>query len=306
MKNWHYFLGCLALSAGIWLIHNLSNMQTDVVTVSVIAESSLPGRSARSSEAVSMTARCKASGFRLLYIEHRDDPVVVRFDADDLVKGDGDYFTISQAQLYRYVNDILGPGTSVESFLFEELRFRFTRELYRKMPVNAISSITFKQQYMQIGDFVLQPDSVLVYGPADMLASMDAVNTRPIVRDDVKGNLHGEIALDIPPGMRFSDQSVAWSLEVCRFVQLEAEFPVSVRNVPPESSISIYPASVKVSFNCLFPVVADPLSVASCYVDYKDFTNSLTGRCLIQCDNIPQGVISYSIKPEVAECVERL
>ena len=117
MKNWHYFLGCLALSAGIWLIHNLSHMQTDVVTVSVIAESRLPGRSARSGEAVSMTARCKASGFRLLYIEHRDEPVVVRLDPDDLAKAEGDFFTISSSQLYRYVNDILGPGTSVESFL---------------------------------------------------------------------------------------------------------------------------------------------------------------------------------------------
>lgn len=306
MKNWHYFLGCLALSAGIWLIHNLSHMQTDVVTVSVIAESRLPGRSARSGEAVSMTARCKASGFRLLYIEHRDEPVVVRLDPDDLAKAEGDFFTISSSQLYRYVNDILGPGTSVESFLFDELRFRFTRELYRKLPVNAISSLSFKSQYMQTGDFVLQPDSVLVYGPADMLSSMEAVNTRPIVRDDIKGSLHGEIGLDVPQGMRFSEESVSWSLEVSRFVQLEAEFPVTVRNAPATSSFSIYPATAKVSFNCIFPVVADPASSVNCYVDYKEFANSLTGRCVIHCDNVPQGVIDYSVKPEVAECMERL
>lgn len=306
MKNWQYFLGCLALSAGIWLIHNLSHMQTDVVTVSVIAESNLPGRSARSSEAVSMTARCKASGFRLLYIEHKDDPVVVRFEAEDLVQGEGDYFSIAPAQLYRYVNDILGPGTSVESFLFDELRFRFIRELYKKVPVNAISSLTFKQQYMPSGGFVLQPDSVLVYGPADMLSSLEMVNTRPIVRDDVKGNLHGEIALDAPQGMRLSEQKVSWSLDVCRFVQLEAELPLSARNVPAGTSLSIFPANVKVSFNCLFPVMDDPRVSTTCYVDYKEFSNSLTGRCLVHCDNIPQGVISYSVKPEVAECMERL
>ena len=141
---------------------------------------------------------------------------MVRLDPDDLVKAEGDFFTISSSQLYRYVNDILGPGTSVESFLFDELRFRFTRELYRKLPVNAISSLSFKSQYMQTGDFVLQPDSVLVYGPADMLSSMEAVNTRPIVRDDIKGSLHGEIGLDVPPGMRFSEESVSWSLEVSR------------------------------------------------------------------------------------------
>ena len=130
MKNWQYFAGCLALSAGIWLIHNLSHMQTDVVTVQVVAESNISGRAAASSDAVSLTARCKASGFRLLYLERKKDAVRVRFDADDFEQEEGDYFSIGSAQLYRYVNDIFGAGTSVESFLFDKLRFRFIHRYF--------------------------------------------------------------------------------------------------------------------------------------------------------------------------------
>ena len=148
MKNWQYFLACLALSAGIWLIHNLSHMQTDVISLSVIAESRIPGRAARSSDEVTLTARCKASGFRLLYLGRKTDAVVVRFEPEDMTWEEGDYFSISSAQLYRYVNDIFGAGSSVESFLFDKLRFRFIRELNKKVPVHVVSALSFRPQYI--------------------------------------------------------------------------------------------------------------------------------------------------------------
>ena len=306
MKNWQYFLGCLALSAGIWLIHNLSHMQTDVVSVPVIAESSIPGRAARSSDEVTLTARCKASGFRLLYLGRKDKAVTVRFEPEDLTQDVGDYFSISATQLYRYVNDIFGPGTSVESFLFDKLSFRFIRELNKKVPVRVESTLTFRPQYMQNGDFKVHPDSVLVYGPSDLLANTDAVHTKPIVRSDIKGNLHGEIALDVPDRLRLSENTVSWALDVNRYVEIETELPVYARNVPAGADFSIYPNRVKAVFRCVFPIISDPAGSASCYVDYREFAGSLTGRCIIHCDKLPQGVISCTLQPEIAECVERL
>ena len=281
-------------------------MQTDVISVPVIAESSIPGRAALSSEEVTLTARCKASGFRLIYLGRKTEAVVVRFDADDFTPEEGDYFDISANQLYRYVNDIFGPGTSVESFLFDKLRFRFIRELNKKVPVKVVSALTFKPQFMQSGDFSVQPDSVLVYGPSDLLASLEAVNTKSIVRSEIKGNLHGEIALEVPDRLRASSETVSWSLDVSRFVEMEAELPVSGRNVPAGADFSIYPNKVKVVFRCVFPIIADPMAIATCYVDYREFSKSLTGKCIIRCDNLPKGVISCSVDPEVAECVERL
>ena len=281
-------------------------MQTDVVTVQVIAESNIPGRAARSSDAVSMTARCKASGFRLLYLGRKDAPVTVRFDAEDFSQEEGDYFSIPASQLYRYVNDIFGPETSVESFLFDKARFRFIRELNKKVPVEVISMFGFRSQYMQNGDFTVQPDSVLIYGPAELLSRVDAVKTRLIERSDVRSSLHGEVALEVPEGVRVSDNSVSWSLEVSRFVEISSEFPVYGRNVPAGTDFSFYPVKVNVVFRCVFPVIADPSGLVTCYVDYREFAQSRTGRCVIHCDNLPQGIIDYSIQPAVAECVEQI
>ena len=118
MKNWQTFLSCLALSAGIWLIHNMSHLQTSVVAIDVVAQSSINGRAERCVEPVSVTARCKASGFRLIYLGRKSKAVNVCFDAEDFHHEEWDVFSISSAQLYRYVKDIFGAGASVESSRF--------------------------------------------------------------------------------------------------------------------------------------------------------------------------------------------
>lgn len=306
MKRWQTFLVCLLVSAVIWLIHNLSHMQTDLVSVSVIAESNIPGRASRSSDEVLISARCRASGFRLLYLGWRDKTVAVHFDPDDFRQGEGDYFRISAAQLQRYVPDIFGSFVSVEAFLSENIQFRFIRELNRKVPVSAVSLLSFRPQYMQMGDLRVTPDSVLVYGPADMLGGIEAVYTKTIIKNDIRGNLHGEVGLEVPDGMRLSSSTVSWEVAVSRFVELRAELPVEVRNAPSGVDISVFPSSVSVTFKCVFPLIADPTGIARCYIDYEDFAGSVTGRCVIGCDNLPSGVISVKLSPEVAECVENI
>ena len=281
-------------------------MQTDVVSVSVIAESNIEGRSPRSSDIVVLSARCKASGFRLLYLGWKEAPVVVRLEPEDFQQGEGDYFSISAPQLYRYVPEIFGAGVSVESFLFENIQFRFIRELNRKVPVVPVSVLGFRPQYMQMGDLKVVPDSVLVYGPADMLGGINAVYTKAIVKSDIRGNLHGEVNLEQPEGMRLSASSVSWEVAVSRYVEIKASLPVNLRGAPAGVDLSIFPSTVSATFKCVFPLIADPVEQAECYIDYDDFAGSVTGRCVVGCDRLPQGVISVKLSPEVAECVENI
>ena len=304
MKRWQSFLVCLLVSASIWLIHNLSRTQTSLVSVPVVAQSSIAGHAENSSDFVDLTARCRASGFRLLYLGWRKDPLKIRFDAEDLQPVEGDYYSISAAQLYRYVPDIFGADVSVESFLFESVQFRFIPEHYRRVPVVPVNLLSFRPQYMQTGEISISPDSVLVYGSSEMLRSISAAYTKPIVKNDIRGNMHGEIALEVPEGTRLSASNVSWEVPVSRYVELTATLPVVPKNVPNGVDLTVYPSSVDVRFRCVFPLMANPLESAGCYVDYTEFAGSVTGSCIIRCTDIPQGVIDVSISPQVAECVE--
>ena len=304
MKKWSTLIACILISAGIWLIHNLSGTHTDVVTVSVIAESSIEGRAVRSEDVVTISARCHASGFRLLYLGSRKDAFVVRIDPCDLQFKEGEYYTISSNLLSRYVPAIFGQNVTVEAFLFDNLQFRFTSEDNRKVPVQAVCNLEFASEYMQVSDIRLTPDSVLVYGPENLLRTLESVQTRPIEKYDVKSNLRGEVALVEPAGLRVSPDMVGWSLEVSRYVEVETVLPVEVRGAPEGSELILNPSTVVAGMRCNFPLMGDPGGNIVLYIDYSDYSSSINGCCVVRHDELPAGVISLRIDPAVVDCEE--
>ena len=57
-------------------------------------------------------------------------------------------------------------------------------------------------------------------------------------------------------------------------------------------------------YKCSFPLSVDPSDKVYFYIDYHDFEKSIGGRCVAHSSAIPEGVIEYSIEPEVFDCVE--
>lgn len=304
MQKWTVFIVCLLLSASIWLIYNLSQTHSSIVSQEVVAESNIEGRAERSSDAVTMAARVNASGFRLLLIGLRRGAVTVHFSPEDLSADEGDYFTIPASQLLRYAGDIYGPGSKVEAFLFDAASFRFIPENHRRIAVRPVCVPTFRMQYAQISPLLVKPDSVTVYGPAEVIDRVEEVYTSSISLSDLHGNVHGEVRLEAPAGTRLSESKVEYSMEVSRYVEIAVSAPLSVRNLPSGVSLRVYPSTVQATFRCVFPLITDPRGLVEFQVDYGEFSRSITGRCMVRHSALPKGVISCSIEPEVVECVE--
>ena len=304
MRRWPFFIACLLLSASIWLVYNLSQVHTSIVSQEVVAESSLEGRAARSSDAVTMAARVSASGFRLLSVGLRKGSVTVQFAPEDLSPLGDDYFGIPSSKLLRYAGDIYGQGAKVEAFLFDEASFRFIPENNRRVPLRAVCLPSFRAQYTQVSPLALKPDSVTVYGPAEVLDRVEEVRTASFSLSDLHGNVHGEVKLVPPPGTRLSERKTEYSIEVSRYVELETESPLTVRNLPSGVALRVYPSTVTAVFRCVFPLLSDPRGMVDFHVDYGEFARSITGRCVVHHGALPKGVISCSITPDVVECVE--
>ncbi|MBQ9547639.1 MAG: YbbR-like domain-containing protein [Bacteroidales bacterium] len=306
MKNWSALLACLLLSFVSWLVLNLSRVNYDIVSVPVVAESNIEGRAARSAEAVTVTARCRASGFRLVRLSTRRKDLTVRFDASDFTHREGDFFSISAAQLQRYAADLFGPGVHVESFFSEQFQFRFAEENCRRVAVRGLTSISFRPQYTALSEMVFSPDSVTVYGAPDVLRRLEMVPTALIDVRDVRGDIHGEVALEAPYGLRLSQQTVSYSCLVSRYVELRQTLPVVATGVPSGTELVVYPATVEAVLRCVFPLVEDPAGKIACHVDYAEFARSRSGRCALRAGALPQGVIDCRFEPEVCSCVEKL
>lgn len=309
MKRWVGFLLCVILSFSVWLVHNLSRMYTDVVSVNISAVSNLDGYARNSASTATVTARCHCSGFKLLALKAGSDDKVrsVFIDPSDFERQEnGDGFVIRASSLYKYVASIFGSGVTVESFVSERLVFRFAHENSRKVPVLPVESLQFRPQYCATGRITLNPDSVTVYGEPSRLETLEYVKTSPITVREIRGDINGIISLDAPKGIRISDENVAYSLEVSRYVEVKSSVGIEPVNVPEGKRISVFPPSAEVVIKCVFPIERDPFEDFKLYIDYEDFISSMNGNCVIRSTDLPETVISCTISPEVCDCVENL
>ncbi len=299
----------LFLASSIWISHNLSLQYSSLVSVPVIAESNIDGRAAESSNTVAIVARCRTTGYRLLSKNRnaKRRTLKVFFSPDDLHHLGDDMFYITVNELGGYVNEIFGDNVQLESFVSNEVQFRFAEESHKTVPVQAVSIVSFKPQYMADGQMAISPDSVIVYGDPAVLQNIDRVNTEPIKLESISHVAHGVADLEVPRGnVRLSEREVSYSLDVSRFVEITKDVSISTRNVPAGKDLMIYPSEARAVFKCVFPMTFDPTDRVSFYVDYDDFSNSINGRCIPHVSGLSDAILDYSIEPQVFECIENL
>lgn len=305
MRRWGGFLLCLLLSGGVWFVHMLSQTYSDLVSVPVSVRSNIEGRASVSSQEVTVSARCAATGYRLVDLSSTRKPRPVTIDASDFQYQGGDNFRISSSNLARYVPDLFGSDVTLESFVEDGFEFKFAVENHKTVPVVSDFTVVYRPQFMAMREVSLQPDSVVVYGDPSLLRHVDLVRTRQLSLYDVHSQRHGSVKLEAPKGVRLSTDDVIYSLDVTRFVEMPVEVTVGTVNVPQSSELLVFPPTAKVVCKCVFPLVSEDLSGLKLSIDYRDFASSISGRCIPACDHLPDGVIDWVVYPAVFDCVEQ-
>ncbi len=303
-RDWVVLLLALLLAFSIWLIHNLTLKYNDYMSVSVIASCSIPGHSSVSADKSEVTARCRATGYKVIrsYIR-RGRNVQIQFRATDMKHKEGDVFYVTPSDLKDYSHLIFGPEITVDYFVTDTVFFRFPFENYKKVPVLPISSVTYADQYMAEAPLKVMPDSVLVYGEPFRLENINAVYTRPINFIDLSEDISGVSKLEKIKGTRVSESEVRYELNVKRYVEIVTTVPVTVVNVPADKNMLVYPSAVEVSLKCNFPLVDNPESGLRVEADYNDLQHSLSQRCLLNVSTPSRGVISSETTPISVSCV---
>ena len=306
--DWVAITLALLLAAGIWLITNLSRSYEAVLSVNVIAESTLDGRAGASADRAVIQARCRASGFRIRHLRRqaRNSARTVYFQPADLhpVEGREGFYSIPASLLERYVAQLYGDNVTLENFVTEEAVFRFPAEAHKKVPVVPVKDIRFRSQYMELSPLTVDPDSVTVYGEPMLLERVTQVKTRPIRLDDVASSIQDEIELYPIQGVRFVPATVKYTLPVTRFVEMSDAVPVRVTGVPQGMKLACFPDRARVTLLSVFPMLSDPLKSLTLEVAYEDFMDSLSGDCVPQIKGSLRGIISVRIDPEVVHVVE--
>ena len=300
------FIASLLLAFGIWLLYNLNLSYSATLSTDVYAVTNLSGHFPKSSEPVTVEARCRATGYEMIHSRrsNRRKQVILHLDPEVFVPETDGSFSLPATVLSAHVGEMFGNGARLEAFTATNYYFKFPVENNKTVPVVPVTSLSFKSQYMQKGSLKLEPDSVMVYGEPSFLENIDRVYTSRLSLSGLNSSRSGSLKLEKPRGVRLSDPEVRFHLDVVRYVEVKRSIGIHFRNVPLGKELNVYPSLAEVSLRCAFPFTVDRSDELQLYVDYKDFLASSDGKCVVRTGALPQGVISAVVKPEVVDCVE--
>lgn len=301
------FILALLLAFSTWIIHKLSLEYSVYLTVEVVAESNIEGRSNMSTGTTEIMAKCRTTGWRILYSHmKREDVVQVRIPSSAFQHEGAEKYYITSEKLHEYADDIFGSNVSVEYFVTDKVDFKFQQEIFKRVPVKAVTSLSFDDQYISSGPLVIAPDSVTVYGDRMHLDALDYVTTSTIRHSSINEDFSGMISLNPIKGMRFSVDEVHYEMEVSRYIEVvRRNVPVVILNAPAGKEHVALPAAVDVTLDVEFPLKEDPKKDLVIVADYNDLDMSLSGKVSVRPASMPLGVIRYDIAPVAVRIRER-
>lgn len=294
----------LMLAFAVWLVHNLSLEYSALVQRGVVAVCEIDGHSNMSDGVAEVAASCQLQGKDLLGIRlmGRHHPVTLNVTRDDMRHFQGDVFYMTSNDLTKYFHTIFSDKSRLEYFVTDTVFFTFNSVRYKKVPVKMSANITYKPQYMPLGGLRVMPDSVLIYGNKEILDGVNAVTTELVYVNNLSSKIFGKARLKPIKGVRMSTRDVDYSMDVVRYVQKEAVLPVRMVKTPRGVTVKVFPFNATVRYRMRFPADTN-MDGAYVAVQYSDFVNSISGKCVGEVVGVTEDVISYELEPQVFDCL---
>ncbi|MDP3437568.1 MAG: hypothetical protein Q8S04_10010, partial [Bacteroidales bacterium] len=161
-------LFCLFLAFVIWTVHNLSDNYSHLFQYTVVAKSSMSGKSADSQSINKLTLRARASGFYILkHRYNRVDASLVLSPDNKLFKknpGKKDNYYLLTSELRVLISEATADKLQVEYISTDTLFFEFPGVVSKEVPIAFKARLSFRDQYMQTGELKVDPLKVTIYG----------------------------------------------------------------------------------------------------------------------------------------------
>lgn len=121
----------------------------------------------------------------------------------------------------------------------------------RAVPIAPRIEIHTLPGYTVVGGLRLEPDSVAITGPAELVKNITSVPTERLIRKDVRESIATTIALETFPDSTWLELSLKRTevvADVQKIIELNLqEIPVHVRNAPPHLNVTAVPSTLSLT-----------------------------------------------------------
>lgn len=221
------FLVFLAISTGAWFLVKLSeNYVTQASYRVLIVEA--PADKWVSTDSQSVKMSLNIDGFHTLrYKMVRERVVSIPLDEVPYHLENGSTYSFSSQYVAEKVAENLDINAS--DITVKEAKVYFTMDALKSkvVPVVLRSDIKTVRQYDIYGIPMLDPSSVTIFGPQEVIDSVNTVKTELLSMANVSGNVSATVPLDLLGGsIRSNVKQVKAEVQVEKFTETDIEVPI--------------------------------------------------------------------------------
>jgi hypothetical protein len=247
------FLFFVVVSTIFWFLSALGRPYTSTIRYPVRYTNFPENRVMVGELPSSLELTVNAHGYTLLryYVSRSIMPIffdVNSFSLNRLPDTETSNFYILTSVASNRIAGQLGSDIEILDIRPDTLFFKFTDMTRRKLRVRPVTDLGFDRQFMVKGNIGVEPDSVVVSGPASVIDTMQFVPTRKLTKRGVNDRIVQDVRLEDINMLEYSHNSVSVTIPVEQFTEASVRVPVEPVNLPDTLSMKIFPPEVTVSY----------------------------------------------------------
>ena len=225
------FLVFLVISTALWFLIKLSENYTTQTTFGVqFAE--VPADKWISSPEQSVKMSLSIDGFHTMRYKMIREPnrfVTIPLDEVPYRFESGNTYSFSSQYVAEKVAERLGISASDITMNDAKIYFSMDALKSKVVPVVLRSDIKTQRQYDLYGIPMLDPSSVTIFGPQEVIDSIKAVKTELLSKINVNQSFSETLSLDLLDGQIHSNvKEVKADVKVEKYTELDIEVPIKV------------------------------------------------------------------------------
>jgi hypothetical protein len=243
------FLFFLLLALVFWVLTKFSEETTAVINANLAFINVPESVSISSSTPSDIDFNISANGFA--FLSYNINAPKIDIDISKYYKEGDSLISISSSELDKIIMAHFGNDTRVSNRSLSTLKIPLDILVSKKVPIQLISEITYKEGYKVVGKPILTPDSVTISGPSALVQDMDSVISEVYTNKNVSETLENSIDLHLDENskMSLSAEKIDFKIIVEEFAQKRLTLPVTVINVPLDIKLKLLPESIVMSFD---------------------------------------------------------
>lgn len=193
----------------------------------------------------------KATGFEIL--NHKLRSKKVKISLENFKNLDADrYYFVPAAHRLPIEKQLTSNIIQIEN---DTLFVSLNPLRSKKVPVQLQTNITYKPGYKLIQAIQIQPDSLTLTGPKNILEEIKFVKTKTIEKDGLSEDFSFEVAIDLPKyeqPIEYSDKKIKVSGKLAKFTQATEEVFIKNPDNDENTQIILIPKKTHITFEVAF------------------------------------------------------